>query len=77
LKFKRCCLAAAGPTALAAPYTKEEQLAAVLNSPIPKVLFGGEEALITRVRFDVLDRAAVVEALDGARDMIREGGGPG
>lgn len=24
-------------------------LAAVLNPPIPKVLFGGEEALITRV----------------------------
>jgi hypothetical protein len=32
-----------------APGFHQEWLAAVLNPPIPKVLFGGEEALITRV----------------------------
>ena len=54
------------------PRFHEAWLGAIVNPPIPKLIFpGGEEALITRVHFDVEDREGVVAALDGARDMER------
>ena len=48
-------------------------LEAILDPPTPKVVFsGGEEALITRVHFDVADRERVISALDEAADFFRE-----
>ena len=57
-----------------APWFHQEWLEAILSPQMPTLMMpDGEKALITVVRFQVLDRTQVIAALDKASDMDRDG----
>jgi hypothetical protein len=61
---------------LTPPFAHDAWIASILEPPLPRLQnTDGEDVLLTRVRFDVADPAALEPALDAQAELAREGEG--